>query len=700
MRAMSAATSVAAAARRSAAAAFGRRQQRRSQGTKVESSRYFNKVLVANRAEIACRVFQTCKRLGIATVAVHSTPDQHTKFVRMADEAIHIGPAASADSYLRMDRVIEACKQTGADAVHPGYGFLSENAQFAKALAAEGITFIGPDTHAIDAMGDKIHSKKLAGDANVNIIPGFDGEIETVEQMLKVADDMGYPIMIKASAGGGGKGLRIAWNEKQARQEWVAAKGEAKASFGDDRMLVEKFIDDPRHIEIQIIADKCGNTLYLPERECSIQRRNQKVIEEAPSAFIDPETRKAMGEQAAQLARAVNYHTAGTVEMLVDSKRNFYFLEMNTRLQVEHPVTEAITGLDLVEEMLRAAKGLPLTVTQEDVKIHGWATECRVYAEDPTRNYAPSIGRLTRYIEPEGPGVRVDSGITEGSEISMYYDPMIAKQICWGKDRAESIERSRKALDDYVVRGLKHNIALMRDVLGQERYVSGNITTKYLPETYPEGFAGHVLLPEERNKVLATTAIMRFRRMRWYAAATGTIQKLTTEDRFVGVMDSQETDIVVTHVGDDDYTVKVGETSMAVSGVAWKTNDPVFRASFDGESVTLQLFDTNEVDWTVLYMGTPYTSRMLTPKQHYCGQFQAPKKHVDTSKLVQAPMPGAVVDVNVKVGDKVASGGVVCVLEAMKMQQALMAERDGVVKAVAIKKGDTVEEFQTLVEFE
>lgn len=678
-------------------------QSRRGVAT-VESSQYFKKVLVANRGEIACRVFETCKKLGIGTVAVFSTPDQHTKFRRVADESVHIGPAASKDSYLRIDRVIEACKATGADAVHPGYGFLSENAAFCEALEKEGITFIGPSVHAIQSMGDKIESKILAGKAGVNIIPGHEGEIKTVDDMLAAAESMGYPIMIKASAGGGGKGLRIARNEKQAREEWVAAKGEALASFGDDRMLVEKFIDDPRHIEIQIIADKCGNTVYLPERECSIQRRNQKVIEEAPSSFIDPETRKAMGEQAAALSRVVGYHTAGTVEMLIDSSRNFYFLEMNTRLQVEHPVTEEITNLDLVHEMLRAARGLPLTVTQDEVKIDGHATECRVYAEDPTRNYAPSIGRMTRYVEPEGPGVRVDSGITEGSEISVYYDPMIAKLITKGKTREESINRAKDALDRYVIRGVKHNVCLMRDVLSQQRYVDGDITTNYLPETYPEGFAGHELTPDERLQVVSVASAMRLIRSRWYGSGGDAGAPLAEASTYHCVLGDSTVEVSVAHV-DNGFVCTAGGQEIVLSDIDWKVGDPrwVSQVAMGNEAAVeeaFQLISTNEIEWEVQYRGSPYKVKVYNALQAGAAKHMPPKKVVDTSKFILAPMPGAVVDVKVKVGDKVPAGGVVCVLEAMKMQQSLTSLVDGVVKAVHIEPGAIVDENQNLISFE
>jgi propionyl-CoA carboxylase alpha chain len=474
------------------------------------SKKYFKKVLIANRGEIACRVIKTCKRLQIPTVAVYSTADSKSKHVKMADEAVCVGPPQTSESYLRIEKILDAVKKTGADAVHPGYGFLSENMTFSKALADNGITFIGPEASAIQAMGDKIESKKLAKSLGVSVIPGYNGEIEDEKHLLKVANEVGYPVMMKASAGGGGKGMRVAYNDAEALGGFKLSKTEAKASFGDDRMLVEKFIDEPRHIEIQVLGDKLGNVLYLPERECSIQRRNQKVIEEAPSTFIDPATRKAMGEQAAMLARGVKYHTAGTVEMMVDGKRNFYFLEMNTRLQVEHPITELITGIDLVEEMLRAAAGLPLSITQEQVKINGWATECRVYAEDPLNNFLPVIGRLNRYEEPlHVEGVRVDSGILEGSEISVFYDPLISKLCTWGPTRQESLHQMALALDSYVIRGLaRTNINFLRDLMTHPRYVSGKITTKFIEQEFPQGYKGHIVTEAEEMELMSVAAVI------------------------------------------------------------------------------------------------------------------------------------------------------------------------------------------------
>ncbi|KAJ1116366.1 hypothetical protein NDU88_004581 [Pleurodeles waltl] len=470
------------------------------------SEKTFEKILIANRGEIACRVMRTCKKMGIKTVAVHSDVDSAAVHVKMADEAVCVGPAPTSKSYLNMDAIMDAIRKTGAQAVHPGYGFLSENKEFAKRLTAEGVTFIGPDTHAIQAMGDKIESKLLAKNAKVNTIPGFDGVVKDADEAVRIAGEIGYPVMIKASAGGGGKGMRIAWDDEETREGFRFSSQEAASSFGDDRLLIEKFIDNPRHIEIQVLADKHGNALWLNERECSIQRRNQKVVEEAPSTFLDPGTRKAMGEQAVALAKVVKYSSAGTVEFLVDSKKNFYFLEMNTRLQVEHPITECITGLDLVQEMIRVAKGYPLNYRQEDIPINGWALECRVYAEDPYKSFGlPSIGRLSQYREPlHVEGVRVDSGIQEGSDISIYYDPMISKLVTYGSNRAEALQRMEEALDSYVIRGVTHNVPLLREVITNPLFIEGNITTKFLPDVYPDGFKGHSLTEREKKELLAT----------------------------------------------------------------------------------------------------------------------------------------------------------------------------------------------------
>ena len=469
----------------------------------------FGKVLIANRGEIACRVIRTCRKMGIKTVAVHSVADAGGLFVKMADEAINIGPAPARESYLVMEKILKAVEETGAEAVHPGYGFLSENTVFVAELEKAGVKFIGPHSKAISEMGDKLASKRLATNAKVNGIPGYDGVIENVDHCVKLSQEIGYPVMVKASAGGGGKGMRIAWNDEEAALAFRLCSEEAASSFGDDRMLVEKFVDCPRHIEIQIVGDKHGNVIHLNERECSIQRRNQKVIEEAPSPFLDPATRAAMGEQAVQLSKAIGYDSAGTVEFLCDSQKNFYFLEMNTRLQVEHPITECITGVDLVHQMIRSAYGHPLKLTQEDIGIRGWAFENRVYAEDPTKNFGmPSIGRLHRYEEPVGQGVRCDSGIEEGSEISMFYDPMICKLTCYGDSRDQAISTSIDALDHYVIRGVTHNIPLLRDVLTEDVFKSGVFTTNYLPETYPDGFQGLQLTSGDVTELASIAAVV------------------------------------------------------------------------------------------------------------------------------------------------------------------------------------------------
>ncbi|XP_075774866.1 propionyl-CoA carboxylase alpha chain, mitochondrial isoform X2 [Pelodiscus sinensis] len=514
----------------------------------------FEKLLIANRGEIACRVIKTCKKMGIKTVAVHSDVDSSAVHVKMADEAVCVGPAPTSKSYLNMDAIMEAIKETRAQAVHPGYGFLSENKEFARRLASEGVTFIGPDTHAIQAMGDKIESKLLAKNAKVNTIPGFDGVVKDADEAVRIAREIGYPVMIKASAGGGGKGMRIAWDDEETREGFRFSSQEAASSFGDDRLLIEKFIDNPRHIEIQVLADNHGNALWLNERECSIQRRNQKVVEEAPSTFLDPETRRAMGEQAVALAKAVKYSSAGTVEFLVDAKKNFYFLEMNTRLQVEHPITECITGLDLVQEMIRVAKGYPLRHKQADIPINGWAVECRVYAEDPYKSFGlPSIGRLSQYQEPLCvSNVRVDSGIQEGSDISIYYDPMISKLITYGSDRTEALQRMEEALDNYVIRGVTHNIALLREVIIHPRFVQGDISTKFLPDVYPDGFKGHKLTDLEKRELLATATCL------YVTEQLRSQQFLGTPRISLAKLDLNNWDLSV-QLGDGTYSVTVSK---------------------------------------------------------------------------------------------------------------------------------------------
>ncbi|KYO39417.1 propionyl-CoA carboxylase alpha chain [Alligator mississippiensis] len=520
----------------------------------------FEKLLIANRGEIACRVIKTCKKMGIKTVAVHSDVDSSAVHVKMADEAVCVGPAPTSKSYLNMDAIMEVIKKTRAQAVHPGYGFLSENKEFARRLELDGITFIGPDTHAIQAMGDKIESKLLAKNAKVNTIPGFDGVVKDADEAVRIAREIGYPVMIKASAGGGGKGMRIAWDDEETREGFRFSSQEAASSFGDDRLLIEKFIDNPRHIEIQVLGDKHGSALWLNERECSIQRRNQKVVEEAPSTFLDPETRRAMGEQAVALAKAVKYSSAGTVEFLVDCKKNFYFLEMNTRLQVEHPVTECITGLDLVQEMIRVAKGYPLRHKQADILINGWAVECRVYAEDPYKSFGlPSIGKLSQYQEPlHVPNVRVDSGIQQGSDISIYYDPMISKLVTYGSNRAEALQRMEEALDNYVIRGVTHNIALLREVIIHPRFVQGDISTKFLPEVYPDGFKGHKLTDLEKRELLATAASL------YVAEQRRSQQFLGTPRISIDKSNASSWELFV-HLGDATHSATVSKTGSTFS---------------------------------------------------------------------------------------------------------------------------------------
>ncbi|XP_047286327.1 propionyl-CoA carboxylase alpha chain, mitochondrial isoform X7 [Homo sapiens] len=648
----------------------------------------FDKILVANRGEIACRVIRTCKKMGIKTVAIHSDVDASSVHVKMADEAVCVGPAPTSKSYLNMDAIMEAIKKTRAQAVHPGYGFLSENKEFARCLAAEDVVFIGPDTHAIQAMGDKIESKLLAKKAEVNTIPGFDGVVKDAEEAVRIAREIGYPVMIKASAGGGGKGMRIAWDDEETRDGFRLSSQEAASSFGDDRLLIEKFIDNPRHIEIQVLGDKHGNALWLNERECSIQRRNQKVVEEAPSIFLDAETRRAMGEQAVALARAVKYSSAGTVEFLVDSKKNFYFLEMNTRLQVEHPVTECITGLDLVQEMIRVAKGYPLRHKQADIRINGWAVECRVYAEDPYKSFGlPSIGRLSQYQEPlHLPGVRVDSGIQPGSDISIYYDPMISKLITYGSDRTEALKRMADALDNYVIRGVTHNIALLREVIINSRFVKGDISTKFLSDVYPDGFKGHMLTKSEKNQLLAIASSLfvafQLRAQHFQENSRMPVIKPDIANWELSVKLHDKVHTVVASNNGSVFSVEVDGSKLNVTST-WNLASPLLSVSVDGTQRTVQ-----------------YKVNILTRLAAELNKFMLEKVTEDTSSVLRSPMPGVVVAVSVKPGDAVAEGQEICVIEAMKMQNSMTAGKTGTVKSVHCQAGDTVGEGDLLVELE
>ncbi|KAK7194881.1 carboxylase [Novymonas esmeraldas] len=660
----------------------------------------FDKVLVANRGEIACRVMATCKRLGIKTVAVYSTADEQAKHVKMADEGVCIGPPASVDSYLRIDKIVDACKRTGAQAVHPGYGFLSENGDFQAALQRNGIVFVGPDAHSITAMGDKIESKRLARSAGVTCIPGFIGEVKTHADLLKFAHEVGYPVMIKASGGGGGKGMRVAFNDKDCVECYDLCKEEAMAAFNSDKMLVEKFIESPRHIEVQVIADRKGNTLYLPERECSIQRRNQKVIEEAPSVLLDAATRRAMGEEAVALARAVQYVSAGTVENVVNPQRQFFFLEMNTRLQVEHPITEEITGVDLVEQMLRAAADMPLSVTQDDIKINGHATECRVYAEDPMRNYSPSIGRLTMYREPTGPGVRCDSGIIAGSAISVYYDPLICKLSTWGSDRAECLARMEKALDEYVIRGLRHNTCLLRDVITQPRYRSGALTTNYLPEAYPGGFKHAVLSAEETRLLFEVTACAHARR----DAAFYTTGAAPAARQFyvsLGAAQDGEAPVYVRRCDETHFDVAESKSGpFHRLALSWTVSEPLLRVHDGARETVLQFCGTDEVTYAMQMRGTTFDVNVMSDLQSVLGRVVPVVETTVNAKQIASPMPGVIVAIKARVGQRVVAGEELLTLEAMKMRNKIHAQADGTVKAITVAIGSTVEDGEVLVELE
>jgi propionyl-CoA carboxylase alpha chain len=665
----------------------------------------FKKILIANRGEIACRVIKTARRLGIATVAVHSDADAAALHVRMADEAVRIGPPPANQSYIVIDRIMEAIAATGAEAVHPGYGFLSENPRFAAALEKAGVAFIGPPVGAIEAMGDKITSKKIAAEAGVSTVPGYMGLIADADEAVKISREIGYPVMIKASAGGGGKGMRIAWSDQEAREGFQSSKNEAAASFGDDRIFIEKFVTQPRHIEIQVLADSHGTCLYLGERECSIQRRNQKVIEEAPSPFLDAATRKAMGEQACALARAVGYASAGTVEFIVDGQKNFYFLEMNTRLQVEHPVTELVTGIDLVEQMIRVAAGEKLSFGQDDVRLNGWAIESRLYAEDPYRNFLPSTGRLTRYRPPEESrtetaAVRNDTGVFEGGEISMFYDPMIAKLCTWAPTRGEAIEGMRNALDAFEVEGIGHNLPFLAAVMDHPRFVSGNITTAFIAEEYPEGFAG--VAPDH-----ATLRLL---------AAVAAHMKILKEERAARISGAMphharrvEPDWVV-YLGRESFPVHVAETDFGTEvtfedegtvrvNSDWTLGDRLFRGTVDGRPMIVKV-DFVRGGARLRYRGADLKAVVRTPRQAELFALMPEKLPPDTSKLLLCPMPGLVVRIEVEVGHEVQEGQALCTIEAMKMENILRAERKGTVVRINASAGDSLSVDAVIMEFE
>ncbi len=664
----------------------------------------FSKILIANRGEIACRIMRTARRMGIKTVAVYSEADARALHVEMADEAIAIGPSPAAQSYLVADRIVAAAKASGADAVHPGFGFLSENAGFAERLEAEGITFIGPKPKAIAAMGDKIESKRLAQKAGVTTVPGHPDVVPDVESAVRIAAKVGYPVMIKASAGGGGKGMRIAHNEAEAREGFVLARSEAKSSFGDDRVFIERYIEQPRHIEIQVLADGHGTVVHLGERECSIQRRHQKVIEEAPSPFLDRKTRAAMGAQAVALAKAVDYQSAGTVEFIVDGKRNFYFLEMNTRLQVEHPVTEFITGLDLVEQMIRVAAGERLGFEQEDVMLAGWAIEARVYAEDPLRNFLPSTGRLVRYSAPaEGEHVRVDTGVYEGGEISMFYDPMIAKLVASGTTRNEAIERMRDALDEFYIRGISHNIPFLASVFGHPRFIEGRLSTAFIEEEYPEGLQQPPLTEGECMQLLAVAGAMQQRDVERRARISG---------RLNGPAPDAPTSWVICIAG-DEHQVELHPLAGGCRVTLWEdggkrdfevTHDwmpaaPLFRGIVEGDPVCVQV-DRRGIGWRLSHVGIQADVQILSPRSAALVHRMPEKVPPDLSRLLLSPMPGLLLRIAVAEGDSVKAGEELAVVEAMKMENVLRAERDGVIKKIHAGPGDSLAVDQSILEFE
>jgi propionyl-CoA carboxylase alpha chain len=659
----------------------------------------FKKILIANRGEIACRVIRTARAMGIKTVAVYSDADADALHVREADDAINIGPAPAAESYLKIEKIIAACEQVGADAVHPGYGFLSENVKFAEALKKAKITFIGPDPHAVQAMGDKIESKKLAREAGVNMVPGVLEVIKDAEHCVKIAREVGYPVMIKASAGGGGKGMRIARSDEEARDGFRSASNEARSSFADDRVFVEKYIEQPRHIEIQILADGHGHCLYLGERECSIQRRHQKVIEEAPSPFLDEKTRTAMGEQAVALAKAVKYKSAGTVEFIVDQKRNFFFLEMNTRLQVEHPVTELVTGLDLVEQMIRIASGEKLKLRQSDVRLRGWAIEARVYAEDPFRNFLPSTGRLIRYLEPSGgPSVRIDSGVYEGAEISMFYDPMIAKLITHGADRPAAVAAMREALDGFYIRGIGHNLPFLSALMAHPRFQAGRLSTGFIAEEYPDGFRGVALEPEAMADLVAVAATVHHQYERRAHARPPHFQAKGSKvgGDWVVKIDGVPHAISVVETA-SGFAVVGGNRSREVIS-AWRLGDPLYHGRIDGRAITVQI-DRAGVGYRLFHGGAGVKAMVLTPRAAELDAHMPEKQAPDMSRFLLSPMPGLLVSLAVVAGEEVKSGQTLCVVEAMKMENVLKAERDGKVAKLHAKPGDSLAVDQIILEF-
>ena len=673
-------------------------------GAKGGAPALFSKILIANRGEIACRIIRTCRRLGIATVAVFSEADRDARHVEMADEAIAIGPAASAESYLVIDRILAACRETGAEAVHPGFGFLAENPAFVEALAAAGVAFIGPPAGAIAAMGDKIESKRLAQAAGVSTVPGHMELIADAKEAVRISRKIGYPVMIKASAGGGGKGMRLAADDAEAREGFRAARSEAKSSFADDRVFIEKFVEDPRHIEIQVLADGHGNAIHLGERECSIQRRHQKVIEEAPSPLIDPATRAAMGAQAVALAQAVDYRSAGTVEFIVDKDKNFYFLEMNTRIQVEHPVTEMITGLDLVEWMIRVAAGEPLGLAQEEVAFDGWAIETRVYAEDPLRGFLPSVGRLVRYREPsaedmpDGTALRVDSGVVEGSEVTMFYDPMIAKVVTHGPDRPAAVAAMQAALDAFELRGVRHNMSFLAAVMAQPRFREGRLTTNYIAEEFPDGFHGHTLPEALQQELAAVAAVAQRRQAEIELSISG---RLPGQDDEAGadwvVMSGADSRQVCLEAVPGGFLARTGGRAIRIE-TDWQPGRALFRARIDGAGKTVQVARRGP-RWRLAHGGGEIEALVLPPRAAELAARMPIKEPPDLSRFLLSPMPGLLVSLAVAPGQEVKAGEELAVVEAMKMENVLRAARDGVIARLHAEPGASLAVDQAILEF-
>ena len=660
----------------------------------------FEKILIANRGEIACRVIRTARRMGIATVAVYSDADRGALHVEQADEAVCIGGAAPAESYLRIDAIVDACRASGAEAVHPGYGFLSENRAFREALDAAGVVFIGPPAGAIESMGDKITSKRIARAAGVSTIPGHDGVVRDADDAVRIAREVGYPVMLKASAGGGGKGMRIARGDAECREGFERAGSEARTSFGDDRLFIERFIEEPRHIEIQVLADRHGNTVHLGERECSIQRRHQKIIEEAPSPFIDPPTRRAMGEQAVALARAVDYESAGTVEFIVDRERQFYFLEMNTRLQVEHPITEMVTGLDLVECMIRIAAGEPLGFGQEDVTLKGWAMESRVYAENPLRGFLPSTGRLVRYMPPAaGADVRVDTGVHEGGEISMFYDPMIAKLVTRGDTRDDAIRRMRDALDAYCIRGVDSNVAFLCAVFSHPRFVEGRLSTDFIAEEYPNGFGADDVRLDDPSVFVAVAAAVQRRYRERATSISGRMPGCAPaiSDDWVVIIDGREHRCRVRSVEGGEEVELEGRTCVVRGD--WWFGQPLFRGTVDGEPKCFQI-ESHGVGYRLIHRGVRAEVWVLTPRQAELRALMPERVAPDLSRLLLSPMPGLLASLAVAEGDEVKAGQELAVVEAMKMENVLRAENDATVRTVHAAPGDSLAVDQPILEFE